>query len=246
MSRFLGRVEQALELFSARSAKGGLDEEIDGINARANVLREALSQQEYAQRLKAAVDRVSSNITRIAAQLDVERAEAIARLETRELTIGVTDEAGREDFLWQLGSGANWLSYHVAAILALHAFFLNQPKSPVPALVIFDHPSQVYFPRRLAGRNSRRAETTLQDEDVDYIRKLFKIMGALAVHWKGRLQVIVLDHAGEEVWEICPALSWLKSGEVRRRSFQSTGSICLHRIQATENHKNAKTAQRTA
>ncbi|MFM0390955.1 DUF3732 domain-containing protein [Paraburkholderia phytofirmans] len=135
---------------------------------------------------------------RFHSQLDVERKDAPARLNIKELTVGVTDYAGREDFLWQLGSGANWLSYHVAAILALQAFFLNQTQSPVPALVIFDQPSQVYFPRRLARREAEMDE--LLDEDVQSIRGFFDAMGKLAVHFKGKLQIIVLDHAGSDVW----------------------------------------------
>lgn len=199
VARFLGRVEEALKLFSARTEPNGLDDEIDKLNTRISQIYDALSEAEYARQLHTAVGRVSKNLTKIAAQLDVERKDAPARLDIKELTVGVTDYAGREDFLWQLGSGANWLSYHVAAILALHAFFLRQVNSPVPALVIFDQPSQVYFPRRLARRDI--GEHELLDEDVESIRGFFEAMGKLAAHCKGKLQIIVLDHAGPDVWD---------------------------------------------
>lgn len=198
MARFLGRMEEALKLFSARTEPNGLDDEIDKLNARISEIYDSLSEAEYARRLETAVSRVSRNLTKMAAKLDVERKDAPARLDIKELTVGVKDYAGREDFLWQLGSGANWLSYHVAAILALQAFFLNQAQSPVPALVIFDQPSQVYFPRRLARRELDKDE--LLDEDVQSIRGFFEAMGKLAVHFKGKLQIIVLDHAGFDVW----------------------------------------------
>jgi Protein of unknown function (DUF3732) len=199
VARFLGRVEEALKLFSARTEPGGLDDEVDRLNTRISRIYDALSEAEYARQLQTAVSRVSKNLTKVAAQLDVERKDAPARLDIKELTVGVMDYAGREDFLWQLGSGANWLSYHVAAILALQAFFLKQAQSPVPALVIFDQPSQVYFPRRLARRELDEDE--ILDEDVQSIRGFFEAMGKLAAHCKGKLQIIVLDHAGTDVWD---------------------------------------------
>lgn len=198
VARFMGRVEEALKLFSARAEANGLDDEIDGLRSRISDIRDALSETEYARQLQTAISRVSKNLTKIAAQLDVERTDAPARLDIKELTVGVTDYAGREDFLWQLGSGANWLSYHVAAILALQAFFVKQAHSPVPALVIFDQPSQVYFPRRLARQE---IEEELLDEDVQSIRRFFEAMGKLAAHCKGKLQIIVMDHAGPDVWD---------------------------------------------
>lgn len=198
VARFMGRVEEALKLFSARTEANGLDDEIDRLRSRIGDIRDALSETEYARQLQTAITRVSKNLTKIAAQLDVERTDAPARLDIKELTVGVTDYAGREDFLWQLGSGANWLSYHVAAILALQAFFVKQAHSPVPALVIFDQPSQVYFPRRLARQE---IEDELLDEDVESIRRFFEAMGKLAAHCKGKLQIIVMDHAGHDVWD---------------------------------------------
>ncbi|CAN7787762.1 DUF3732 domain-containing protein [Caballeronia sp. LjRoot34] len=207
VARFLGRVEQALELFSARSAPGGLNEELEKLNDSIEDLRKSLSEQQYALKLDAATARVSKDITRIAAKLDVERKDAPARLDIKELTVGVRDDAGREDFLWHLGSGANWLSYHVAAILALHVFFLRQLHSPVPALIIFDQPSQVYFPQRLTRPTAQSEEDDIGDEDVASIRRFFEAMGKLAAHFKGKLQIIVLDHAGPDVWDQLEAVS---------------------------------------
>ncbi|MGF6859127.1 prefoldin subunit 5 [Paraburkholderia sp. CI3] len=199
VARFLGRVEQALELFSARYAPGGLNEELEKLTESIGQLRRELAEQQYQVQLDAATTQVSEYITRIAATLDVERKSAPARIDIKELTVGVRDDAGREDYLWHLGSGANWLSYHVAAILALHSFFLRQAHSPVPALIIFDQPSQVYFPQQ-PKRAAREIDEELADEDVASIRRFYEAMGKLTAHFKGKLQIIVLDHAGPNVW----------------------------------------------
>lgn len=200
IARFLGRVEQALELFSARTAPGGLNEELKQLTDDIADLRKQLSERQYQIQLDAATTQVSKYITRIAANLDVERKDAPARLDIKELTVAVRDDAGREDYLWHLGSGANWLSYHVATILALHSFFLRQAHSPVPALIIFDQPSQVYFPQQAKRVVKETDEDELRDEDVASIRRFFEAMGKLAAHFKGKLQIIVLDHAGPNVW----------------------------------------------
>jgi hypothetical protein len=101
--------------------------------------------------------------------------------------------------LWEIGSGANWLSYHVAAMIGLHELFLSQPGNPVPSFLVLDQPSQVYFPRTLAREASEGHDPTLGDEDVAAVRKVFVTL-AEGTNANEGLQIIVLDHAGEDVW----------------------------------------------
>ena len=95
--------------------------------------------------------------------LDAEQPDDPSKLDIKELTVKVGSEAGREHYLWEMGSGANWLSYHVSATIASQRFFLNLKGSSVPNFLIYDQPSQVYFPRRLAsssrGFGSQRLKT---------------------------------------------------------------------------------------
>jgi hypothetical protein len=66
-------------------------------------------------------------------------------------------------------------------------------------LLVFDQPSQVYFPRGFQGEHvSERGRT--RDEDILAIRWVFEALGAEVVRAEGQLQIIVLDHAGPEVW----------------------------------------------
>ena len=107
----------------------------------------------------------------------------------------------REDYLWEIGSGANWLSYHVAVTLGLQEFFVDQKHSPVPRFLVYDQPSQVYFPRKLAStRNKSDDDPTLLDEDVAAVQKVFTTLANAIAATKGKLQIIVLDHAGNNVW----------------------------------------------
>jgi hypothetical protein len=102
--------------------------------------------------------------------------------------------------LWEIGSGANWLAYHVAVTLALQQFFLSHEHHPVPGLLIYDQPSQVYFPKRAADPDLRLEDYSLRDQDILAVRKVFKVLASAVVAAQGKLQVIVLDHAHADVW----------------------------------------------
>ena len=71
---------------------------------------------------------------------------------------------------------------------------MKLPHSPVPQFVVFDQPSQVYFPKKLAGRQTDE-EPKMLDEDVDAIRKAFIVFDKFVSYFSERFQIIVLDHA---------------------------------------------------
>jgi hypothetical protein len=139
-------------------------------------------------------------MSRILPLLDTERPDDPVELNIDDLTIRVSGPSGRPDNLWEIGSGANWLSYHVATALALHELFLEQAASPVPGMLVCDQPSQVYFPQTLAREPATGDDPQLRDEDVAAVRKVFEVFGRSVTSAIGGLQVIVLDHAGRDVW----------------------------------------------
>lgn len=69
---------------------------------------------------------------------------------------------------------------------------------------MLDQPSQVYFPKRVVTRVEEEEvdeeEPRLRDEDVDAVRMAFDVMGKVVLGAKGQLQLIVLDHASQDVW----------------------------------------------
>jgi hypothetical protein len=152
------------------------------------------------RRLRSALDAVNLNAGRLIPLLDAERPNDPIQLMESELTIRVRGE-GRDDFLWEIGSGSNWLSYHVAVTLGLQEYFLRLNDCPVPNFLVYDQPSQVYFPRRLAERDGEQKEEPIwQDQDVEAVRHIMNGMASAIVHTNSRLQIIVLDHASESVW----------------------------------------------
>lgn len=73
------------------------------------------------------------------------------------------------------------------------------PNHPVPGFLIYDQPSQVYFPTGY-DNHDKEAFGRTKDEDISAVRAAFKVIGDEIVRASGRLQAIILDHAGADVW----------------------------------------------
>ncbi len=201
IARFLGAMEQALVLYNARENPAAA-KEIDALMESILKLQGELQNHNYEDRLSKALRRLAKSMEKLATKLDAEDPDAKLQLDIRELTVKVRGDDGRSDFLWQLGSGANWLTYHVAATIALHALFVRLKRSPVPGLMVYDQPSQVYFPRKLATRRSKKpeAEPRIADEDAQAVSRFFDVFGKATTTLPGDFQIIVVDHASPDVW----------------------------------------------
>ncbi|OYW19560.1 MAG: hypothetical protein B7Z52_03425 [Burkholderiales bacterium 12-64-5] len=202
--RFVGNLESALDLHRRLGSDSELVDEIERLRELVQQLEAELREQDVEARKRRALHAVNNNAGRLLPHLDVESPNDPISLEINDLTIKVRGTE-RDDYLSEIGSGSNWLSYHLAVLLALHQFFLSQRSSPVPAFLVFDQPSQVYFPKRIFARPEDEAvveidEPRLRDEDVDAVRQAFEVLGRVALNAKGALQIIVLDHASGDVW----------------------------------------------
>jgi hypothetical protein len=194
MERFLGRLEQALRLYDQADQSSLLRQEISDLQAQITALQRTVSEHEVRRKVRNALDRIEGMTSRLIPQLDAEWPEAPIRLLIDDLTIKVI-RGSRDDYLWEIGSGANWLAYHVALTLALQKFFLADVNHQVPGLLIYDQPSQVYFPKRVVQREDDLEVIAWKDQDVVAVRKVFALLGEEVRASSGRLQIIVLDHA---------------------------------------------------
>lgn len=171
---------------------------------RVEHLRREVNAADTEARTKRALKMVNALAGKLLPRLDVERPDDPMELVIDDLTIRVNGR-NRDDYLWEIGSGSNWLSYHLATILGLQQFFMGLTHSPVPNLTIIDQPSQVYFPKQLTPRPGEDIiDPKFRDEDVEAVRKAFAVMGDAVSQAKGKLQIIVFDHAPESVWEKLP------------------------------------------
>lgn len=88
--------------------------------------------------------------------------------------------------------------YHVATILAFQQFFQTRGSVSVPNFVIFDQPSQVYFPQLRQKTDDQRIE--IPDEDKLAVKKIFSAMSKYLQATDHKVQIIVTEHADEDIW----------------------------------------------
>lgn len=203
ISRFLGQAEYASETFRKIGEDSELLEEIEKLQKRLQKLRTQVNEFAIKQKMEAALRLIETNAIKLIPLLDSERPNDPVKFDYKNLTIVVTGEDGRDDYLWEIGSGSNWLAYHISMTLALQQFFIRSGTSPVPSFIVYDQPSQVYFPKKLAAKSEEEIDLDPQyqkDEDKIAVRKIFSTMSTAQKEMNNQMQIIVLEHADESVW----------------------------------------------
>lgn len=201
VSRFLGKVQYAEETYRAIGYDGELQNQVSNLKDRIAILQQEINESSIQRRFKAAKKSIELKIMKLLPLLDTERPEDNVEIDYKNLTITITGKSGRQDYLWEIGSGSNWLSYHISVSLAFQMFFADQEHSPVPQFIVYDQPSQVYFPSKLAQREEDKEDPVLADEDILAVRKIFEAMSDALEKTEHQMQIIVLEHASEAAWE---------------------------------------------
>jgi Protein of unknown function (DUF3732) len=203
---FVGRVEQALENVSASRNVDDLREKVKGLAGSIAELKRDLDPRKQRDRLAAALDAVSAKIADYARLLQLEHAMENVRLNIRELSLQFSRLSGRTDFLWEVGSGQNWVGYHIAGLLALHEYFMRLSSSPVPNFLVIDQPSQVYFPEAWPSmEQAPNGQTKIENSpDIEGVHRIFSALSHFMGVVAGQFQVIVTEHAGSITWEGIP------------------------------------------
>lgn len=156
----------------------------DAAQAVVEALEAELDPRAASEELLARLVPINQDIALWAHQLKLEPRNQIVRFNPELLTIEFDTGTGRIP-LSRLGSGKNWVGYHVLTHLALHRYFVRQ-RRPVPRILFLDQPSQVWFP-----------PTTSHDqgsEDSSAAEQLFKLIYEVVEDLAPDLQVIVCDH----------------------------------------------------
>jgi hypothetical protein len=195
--RFLGRLEKALEDYALVNEDDTLQSEILELEQKVRRIKIQIDPKRLKQKLNDEIDRVSEGIMRYAKFLGVENPEDPVFLDIINLTLRkISGE--REDFLWEIGSGANWMGYHIATLLALHDHFAGLDWNAVPQFLVIDQPSQVYFPDKL----QKQSEAEYTPEDILKVQKIFTAFhNHLSLRKDNPTQIILIEHADEITWQ---------------------------------------------
>lgn len=196
ISRFLGKVEYASEIIASLEADGELSAEISKLRERITTLKKIADEAVVKNKIENAITKISLKQMELLKLMDAERPDDPFRLDYKNLTVEVDREDGRKDYLWEIGSGSNWLAYHISTVLGLQEFF-STFQSSVPNFVVFDQPSQVYFPH---GTTEDSDVQELGDLDRDAVKRIFATMAKCVLNVNHNMQILVLEHADASIY----------------------------------------------
>ncbi|MCC6584557.1 MAG: DUF3732 domain-containing protein [Chitinophagales bacterium] len=193
--KFIGQLETELKNYDAQLDNSDLIDSINLNSDRIEEINEKIKQDIVNNKIQNAKIKITNILKFYAKIFNAANYDERIELNIKDLTLNFIPETGRYEALYEIGSASNYMAYHLSTMLALHEFFLKQKSHPVPNFIIFDQPSQAYFP------DTDKEKVSDKDEDVDRVKKIFKALESAIIRTKGNLQVIVLEHVGDYAWK---------------------------------------------
>lgn len=188
-----------IELYIEMSRSGifeYVDKDIEKLKEKISILEEKIRGFDVNKKMIKAEAFLSDNMNHLSQTLDFEE-----EYRPINLNFGLTD--GSFDIyqhqknneivhLYEMGSGANWVSCHIALFLSFLHYFAGQENSPMLLTMFFDQPSQVYFPQGddkndVITQADLKAVNKMYTTIFDEMKLIEKETGILP-------QIIIVDH----------------------------------------------------
>jgi len=191
----LGRVSLYLESVPQLEDSSELRREISDLGLQIEELSVEVGDDAIDERIQSILALLGRDMSIWSAALWLEHSEYPLRLDLKRLTVVADGENGPIP-MERMGSGENWVGYHLIAHLALHKWFTEHHR-PVPRMLFIDQPSQVYFPED----RDWEQKSGVASEDRQAVARMYSLIHEVVASLDGRMQVIVTDHANiDEPW----------------------------------------------
>jgi predicted nucleic acid-binding Zn-ribbon protein len=191
-AKIVGRISLWLESVQQDFEDLRLVKELETVRKRVEGLQSKLSGVEKEERLTSILNRIGIGMTELSNKMSLEHGRNPVRLDLRNVTV-VVDRKDRPMPLQRLGSGENYVGYHLIAHFVMHQHFVSENR-PVPRFLFIDQPTQVYYPKDLDPQ-FRGSINAVKDDDREKVRNMFNIILEVAKKLAPNFQVIVMDHA---------------------------------------------------
>lgn len=188
--KIIGKISLFLESFNAVEENTSLRNRIDVLVTQIETLEELISTEEKNERIESILNQINNQMTSWSKNLDLEHQDAPIRFDAKKLMI-FADTPTHSIPLANMGSGANWVAYHLLIHFALHKHFVKA-KRPVPRFLILDQPSQIYFP---PDKDSGQTGKIEQSSDEKAVHQMFDFILMVTKELAPEFQVIITDHA---------------------------------------------------
>lgn len=185
--KIIGRVSLFLESIEINEEIGDIGSKIDSLKGRILELEKTVDSENEREKLLSIINKINLQMSKWVQGLDVEYEDDPIRFDLNKLTMFI-DTDSKPIALPQIGSGANWVAYHLLIVFALQQHFI-QNNRPVPRFIIIDQPTQVYYP-------PEKTDNVVEvSADEIAVSKMFEFMFNVVESLAPNLQVIVTDHA---------------------------------------------------
>ncbi len=223
-----GRVSFYLDSLNPTNAISTLKLKVERLQAKLDQINQSAGADDDADaRMESVITHISSTMTSLVKEFKAFFSEFPFRLDMRNLTV-VVQRPGNPVPMNRTGGGANWLAYHISALLALH-HYASENRIPIPRFLMLDQPTQVYFPSQTVYESvaGDAEQVNRVDADLEAAKKLFETLLNYTTKLVPGFQLIVTEHANfaddwfqdalvEEPWMNPPALvpqdwpNWIK------------------------------------
>lgn len=196
-ARLAGKASLYVESINWNQDVSFLENKIILLDEKITDLSKGLDPEALKEKLSAQLSCIAEDMTRWARDLKLEHCENRIRLDANKLTVVAETPYGVIP-LSNMGSGENWVGYHLVTYFALAKWFIEQSR-PVGRFLFLDQPTQVYFPAE-KSKTGDLSEIE-KDEDRESVRNMFIWIFEQVKKLNSGLQVIITDHADiDEEW----------------------------------------------
>jgi hypothetical protein len=202
----LGRIGLYLESLPQLEDTSELKLKIEELAIDISMLEKEISDETVQERLESILSILNRDIGIWAKELKLEHSEYPLRLDIKRLTVVADTDDGSSIPMDRMGSGENWVGYHLITHLALHKWFVKRSR-PVPRFLFIDQPSGVYFP---ADKDVNGRLDGVESSDREAVARMYKLTLEVVKDLSPNFQVIITDHADfDEPWfQECVVERW--------------------------------------
>lgn len=190
--QFAGRLQAEIGNYDAINSNDDLLEQIKKLTERKTSIEQKINFNAIQTRIERAKRKIAEGIKFYADIFKAENRNEVIEFNEKDLTINFIPKSGRKEALYEIGSGHNYMSYHLSTLLSLHEFFIENEFHPVPNFLVLDQPTQVYFPESSDAENA---------DDMERVKRIFEALQKATERTKSKLQIIVLEHVGAGAWQ---------------------------------------------
>jgi len=200
---FIGKIEHALDNLRKIAPSGSLEKEIEKLQEEISTKKAELKKLEGHFDKGLSLYKLTKLIGKYVKTLPIEdkNTKRVHLDPDQSLNIKVEDtKTQNKYFLSRLGSGANYMGYHISTMLGLHEFFvkLKETSKPnfVPSFLVLDQPSQVYYPDKFEEKEGEKGS-----KDIEDTKKIFEACSQFMKNTGNSVQLIILEHVPKTTWK---------------------------------------------